>query len=498
LPTNSHFVGLFIAESKKSWHYIKKMLQQASYWLYIVDEHQANFVKNSLDLESTGVPQNGDIISSSEFYLREQIVRAKPVIDALEKKIGSTDPAKAKQLMIFIEMSWAVRTPSGDIYLRELQEAFQQFLVNKNLTIVCIYNETILLEEQLMLGLFSHPEIYTDNGIKANPYFLPSNIIKKNQLKPRFDYWLSKTDPSRELPVFMPNEVPDDRKNYPLEKGIHTQMAQTNEGRWKIRCFGELRIHRENGELIDWNTKAGSTRKLKTIFAFLLIKGEKGAKAEELADLLWPDADDTEQAMNRLYHAIRYLRMVLNGNNDAVRESPYIVCQSSIYYLKWPFDSWIDLPMFQELCFKGNQHFKENSIEQSKICYDAAERLYSGDLFNDIPLKYIENNDNDWCWGKRFWYREMYHKLLYSLAAIHRQLGNLSLAITYCDKALAEDPALEAAHREKLITLAESQRFDALHRQYKIYTESLKKFNLGLPSNEMRALYLSLNKLQKD
>jgi two-component SAPR family response regulator len=52
-------------------------------------------------------------------------------------------------------------------------------------------------------------------------------------------------------------------------------VAQANEGRWKIRCFGELRIHRENGELIDWNTKAGATKKLKTIFAFCSLEVKK-------------------------------------------------------------------------------------------------------------------------------------------------------------------------------------------------------------------------------
>lgn len=73
-------------------------------------------------------------------------------------------------------------------------------------------------------------------------------------------------------------------------------------------------------------------------------------------------------------------------------------------------------------------------------------------------------------------------------------MGNLSLAINYCDKALGENPNLEEAHKEKLLALAESKRFDALHRQYRIYTESLKKFNIGAPSEEIRQLYLNLSK----
>jgi two-component SAPR family response regulator len=488
----SHFIGLFNSNEEIMWESTSKIISDYNNWLFIADEHPLSYVKTALDITDATV-QNGEVVSSADFYLREQVVRAKPVIHAIEQKVNSIVNTENVNLVVFCEMTWAIRTPSGDIYLRELQEAFQKYLLSNNITIVCIYNETILLDEQLMLGLFSHPEIYSENEIKSNPYFLPANIIKKNHLKPRFNYWLSQIDSSRKKSlVQIQNEEHEEKKNYPIEKNLSTKIAQTNEGRWKIRCFGELRIHRENGELIDWNTKAGATKKLKTIFAFLLIKGEKGASGEELADLLWQDANSTEQAMNRLYHAIRYLRVVLNVNQDSGFKTSFITLQGSMYYLRLPFDSWIDLPMFQELCFKGNEHIKENNIEQAKICYESAERLYSGDLFNDIPLKYIENNDNDWCWGKRFWYREMYHKLLYSLASIHRQMGNLSTAIVYCDKALSEDPILEAAHKEKIIALAEAQRFDAIQRQYRIYTESLKKLNLGLPSTEIRELYLNI------
>ena len=484
------YLGFFFADKEQFWVQILELLNSQRSWIYISDEHTPNQVREAIDFEN--LDTTGEIIASSEFFLREQVVRAKPVIEALEKIILAT---YTENLTIFCEMTWAVRSPSGDIYLRELHEAFQKYLSLNSITIVCLYNESILLNEQLLLGLFSHPQIYTSEGIKDNPYFLPAEIIKKNQLKPRFDYWLSNIDAQRREETSHSQQVTkSEKENYPVEKMANSMVAQTNEGRWKIRCFGELRIHRENGELIDWNTKAGATKKLKTLFAFLLIRGERGASAEELADLLWADSDNTEQALNRLYHAIRYLRMILNGNSETEKKSSFIVQQSSVYYLRLPYDSWIDLPMFQELCFKGNQHIKEGNMEQAKICYESAERLYSGDLFNDIPLKYIDNNNNDWCWSKRFWFYEMYHKLLYSLANIHRQLGQLSQAINYCDKALAEDPTLEAAQKEKLLALAEAKRFDALHRQFKIYTESLRKFNLGQPSQEIRDLYTNLSK----
>ncbi len=431
--------------------------------------------------------------SSAEYYLRESVVRAKPVCDAILRTFHQEN----SPLLLFIEMTWAVRTPSGDIYLRELQEAFQSLLAqNPDLSIICLYNESILLEEQLWLSLFAHPTILNESGeVLTNPHYLPPELRRKNQLKPRFSYWLQQLDPYRmpTAPSSSGNASIVLQDAYPLEKPFQTRVAQGNEGRWKIRCFGELRIHRENGELIEWNTKAGATKKIKTLFAFLLSRGDRGATAEELADLLWPDADDSEQALNRLYHVVRYLRLVLGGQQET-KNASFVVHQGATYYLRLPFDSWIDLPMFQELCFKGNQFLKEGLLEQVRICYESAERLYSGDLFQDIPAKYIDSQENDWLWSRRYWYKEMYHKLLYSLASIYRQMGDLSLSLKYCDKALSEDPSLEAAHKEKMLSLAASQRFDALHRQYRIYVETCKKFNSGQPSEEIRQIYLNLSK----
>lgn len=480
------YLGLFIPNQEIQWPIIKEVSLNYEKKLYIFDQNSLSDIKRELNVEESYI----DIFPSSEFHLRDHVVRANPVIEAIKVKVDQY--FQTQNLIIFLEMTWAVRSPSGDIYLRELQEALQAFLINKEITLVCIYNESIMLDEQLLLGLFSHPKILTENEIKENPYYLPPEIIKRNHLKSRFNYWLNKIDTNhaKSKTIYTQKEEVNSEV-YAVEKSFLTKIAQNSEGRWKIRCFGELRIHRENGELIEWNTKAGSTKKMKTLFAFLLLKGEKGATSEELADLLWPDAETTEQGLNRLYHSIRYLRIILGGENDG---SSFISYQNSIYYLKLPFDSWIDLPMFQELCFKGNQHIQEQNIEQAKICYEAAERLYSGDLFHDIPIKYIENNDNDWCWSKRYWYSEMYHKLLYSMAKIYRELGKLSVAINYCDRALAEDPLLEAAHIEKLITLAASQRFDALHRQFRIYTDSLRKFNNSQPSAEIRTLYSNLSK----
>jgi len=488
------YIGLFIRDKKSLWNTLKQLVttDNTIRWIYITDEHPPNQLGALLKRNTISL-KKGQIIPSSEFNLREQVVRARPVIEVLEEKVGST----STEQIIFVEMTWAVRTPSGDIYLRELQGELQQFLARyPKLTLICIYNESILLDDQLLLGLMSHPAIYSSGEVKDNPYFLPAQIHLYNRLRERFEYWMGNIDETRKELKSTKKTLPMHRsKRYALEKSIHTRTAKSDEGRWKIRCFGELRIHRENGDLVDWNTKAGATKKLKAIFAYLLLRGEKGATGEQLADLLWPEAETTQSAMNRLYHSIRYLRQVLEGKKGSGKDESFVVNQSSMYYLQLPYDSWIDLPMFRELCTKGKIHTQNNELEQAKICFQSAERLYSGLLFQDIPLKYIENNEDDWCWSKRYWYKDMYLKLLYSLASVHRQMGDISLAISYADRALGEDPNLEEAHKEKMLALTSAKRYDALERQFKVYSESLKKFNMGAPSPTLKKLYEEL--LQK-
>jgi two-component SAPR family response regulator len=260
--------------------------------------------------------------------------------------------------------------------------------------------------------------------------------------------------------------------DYHIDKLIYTQVAQNDEGAWKILCLGDLKVFRNNEQLIDWQTKGGATKKLKTLFAYLLFKGEKGASTEELADLLWADTLDMTLSINRLYHTIRYLRAVLEGNQTAtLRQSSFILHQNNRYYLTLPPHSWTD---------------------EALVIYQKAEQLYQGDLLTDLPQKYLDNTEQDWCWSRRFWYRDMHHKLLHNLATIHRCMGNLSEALNYCEKAFALEPSSEPAHREKLLALKAANRMDAVHRQYRLYCESLKKFDLGTPSQEMITLYAKI------
>lgn len=498
----NHYV-IFYTKEKSLWEQCA-VLHQALHpkaWVYISDEHRPESVTQSFSKQKIDTA-NGEAVLSENFFYRQQVIRIPAIINALENKIETLIKIHGKAVLFFIEMTWIVRTPSGAIYLREYEAAIHQLADDMEISICCLYNESILLDDQLMTAIQTHPKIVTRAGIKKNPHFLPPIIFVKRNQRQQFNYWLEKVDTtidSSEFPLLEKNDlsssnIPIEIKsdNYNIDSLSILIAPDSDQGRWKIRCLGELKIYRENGNLIDWNTKGGSTRKLKTLFAFLLFKGEKGASIEELVDMLWSDTLDLKISTNRLYHNIRYLRKILSPNLSSKSKSPFIINRDNKYFLNVPPDTWVDFPMFQELCFKGNKHLRNGDLESALIAYQSAERLYQGDLLAGIPSRYIENLEQDWCWSRRYWFRDMNHKLLYETASIHRKLGNISEALNYCDKALAIDPSSEMAHQEKMKTFFAAKRTDALNRQYRLYCEALQKFDMGKPSLSTKKLFEDL------
>ncbi len=81
-----------------------------------------------------------------------------------------------------------------------------------------------------------------------------------------------------------------------------------------------------------------------------------------------------------------------------------------------------------------------------------------------------------------------------NLAEIYRRIGQLPEALQHADKALALDPCSELAHREKSLALHAARRRDARQRQFRLYCQLLKKFDLGEPLPARCELYHSLQR----
>lgn len=489
-----HF-GIFYQSSEELWKSclsLRKIFAFKKYnWQYICDEHSTEEVIQNLKIKKADLGKC-KVETSSEYLFRSQLINLNDIEKSFVAHLKDQNKKSSRPTLVLLEMTWAIRSPSSAIYLKEFYAMMLVLKEKHALTICFLYNCNILLDEQLLMGLKCHPYIWANQQLIKNNYYVPIETIVKRNDRAEFNYWISNLNPN-----FISKKSKVDSKIsgaikpiYNLESAPKTAIAQnSDEGRWKIRCLGKLKVYREYGELIKWNTTHGSTRKVKTIFAYLLYKGEKGASAEELADMLWPD-DDTDISMNRLYHNIRFLKLALSPQlKDKKEQSSFIIREDKHYHLALPPNSWIDLNMYQELCIRGNTHFKNNNYKEALISYQSAERLYLGELLQDIPDKYIDNMEHDWCWSRRQWYKEMHQKLLLESAMIYRSLNNITEALSCCDKALALEPYSEKINTEKLLIFYEAKRKDAFKRQFKVYSKTLQKFEMGKPSETISDIY---------
>ena len=480
---------LFYTQPDELWAQCERLIvasEPQTQWLYLADEHATALVAQKLG--GMGV---GEVIDSAETDFRATQIRIGPLVSRLTERIKSTLTHSAA-VLLFVEMSWAIRTPSGAVYLREYEAAIAELTAQLPLTAVCLYNQQIMLDRQLMIGLHTHRDLLVTDSVVRNPYFVPPDIFTSRNMRSQFEHWLHELAPPAPSATTLLTPSSTNIANYNLEEEPTLVARTSDEKRWKIRCFGGLRVYRADGATIQWNVVSGATRKTKTLFAFLLFRGEAGATAEEIADLLWPDSAESKQSLNRMYHTVRCLRMALSPELTASRQSPFVLREDQRYFLALPQHSWLDLPMFQELCYRGRALMKQQNWDEALICYQSAERLYTGDLLADIPEKYAANREIDWCWSRRYWYKEMYVKVLVNSAEIHRQLNNIPDALAQCDKALKLDPINESAHQEKMRALAAVNRRDALERQFRLYKNVLKQLEIGQPSQTTKTLFSQL------
>jgi DNA-binding SARP family transcriptional activator len=451
--------------------------------------------------------ESGSAISADELMgLHSSPVAISAAVKILRDRSEQACSEGYRGLFILLDMSWMLVTPSGLANQIELEAALHELGQVPSLRIVCLYSRSLFPANILLDALRTHAAVLDDGACRSNPYFIPPAIYLSGDAQQELDWRLAALhDANLEtITEFRPARTTE----LPLAKAMHSRRKDSGDkaygtrscieddiehvanpglvpggaDRWKIRCLGNLRVYRQDGSAVEWNRCSGATYKTKTLFAYLLGKGAKGASVEEIADLLWPEAKDLDQSLNRLYHTVHCLRLALSPTLSSSHDSPYVVSHSKHYYLMLPDATWVDVPMFEQFCRQGEKLLNAGDIEQSLLCHHAAERLYTGSLFADIPREYVEDRDRDWCWSRRFWLESIYLKMLTYMVTIHRRRDDTKLALQYCDRVLKIDPCSERAHQEAMITYHLIGRKDALERQYRLCRESLKRYEERQPS----------------
>jgi DNA-binding SARP family transcriptional activator len=392
---------------------------------------------------------------------------------------------------IVVDMRWAISNAEALRSLEQWGSLAERLSSELRKPIISVYDHDLLIEEHMQTAFRVHSKFLAPSGIYENPYWLPAKLLNTAALDEQLAFMLGRVVPDHEGlqmrrktgEMFAHGATPSW-----LPKADMALGASSVSARWQIHCFGQLRVSIA-GQNINWRIAGGAPKKNQTLFAYLLQCGAKGANAEQISELLWPDEASDAIKRARLHHTVAMLRKTLVSQQSVIRAG-------DTYRLNAPAGSWIDINTFEQQCRRGLALFKNDELESALRVYLAADQLYAGDLFEDLPREYVESENENWCMPRRMWLREMALKLQNNLTSVLMRMGRTREALNHCLKALAIDPASEVANEVAMQIFAVQGRDDAVHRQYKQYQQAVKTMG-ETESAELRTKFRSLISKEK-
>jgi DNA-binding SARP family transcriptional activator len=387
---------------------------------------------------------------------------------------------------LVVDMRWAISNSEALQSLEQWGSVAERLCTELGLPIISVYDQDLMIEEQTQTAFRVHSQLLAPSGIYQNPYWVPAKLLDTATLDEQLAFMLGRVVPDHEgLPKRGKKGEMLARGATPswLAKTDTTLGASAVSTRWQIYCFGHLRVS-IGGKIINWRIAGSTPKKTQTLFAYLLQCGEKGAHCEQISELLWPQEEHEGTKRARLHHTIAMLRKTLGLTQGVIRLGEY-------YRLNAPLGSWIDINTFEQLCRKAMALFRKGDLESAVLFYQAADRLYTGDLFENLPREYIESENENWCLPRRMWLREMALKLQNDFTSLLLRMGRTREALDHCLKALAIDPASEGANEAAMNIFALQGRDEAIHRQYRQYQQAVKAMGES-ETAELRMRYRTL------
>lgn len=229
----------------------------------------------------------------------------------------------------------------------------------------------------------------------------------------------------------------------------------------EIRCLGPFELYRQ-GKLVTPETV--QRRGALTLLKILLVHEGRPVARDALADLLWPEVDP-EAGANRVYVLVHALRQVMEPSN-ANRHWQFIRSEGDRYYFNLDSSHRLDLQEFRQDVALGERLERENRIADAIDSYEAAVKLYRGDLLEDEPYA-------EWCGEHRESLREILLNTLRRLASLYMDQGAPARSAELYRRALKADPLREEMHQGLMRALWMSGRRDEALRHYEVCRDIL-------------------------
>ena len=198
-----------------------------------------------------------------------------------------------------------------------------------------------------------------------------------------------------------------------------------------VTMFGKFTLKQEGMEVPHAVSLTGRSRRLWTLTAYLILNRNRGVSAQELIDLLWPEAEN-DNPLSTLQNNVSRARAALA--ELGFTHAKVIIHNEKGYY-RWAPDreTQLDVEQFETL---AKAALAEEDMEKSVALAQKAVALYTGDFLTESAAEF-------WCINLNTYYRSLYTRLC--RAAVDRllKLGRITDAEKLCTGVIRLDPAAE-------------------------------------------------------
>jgi len=237
----------------------------------------------------------------------------------------------------------------------------------------------------------------------------------------------------------------------------------------EIQAFGNALVNRDGKPVTapEWVHQ----RTVRSMF-FYLLTHPFGVSKEVIGIVFWPESS-TSQLKKQFKNAIYRMRRALGKD--------VVLFDGELYRFNKDIDYEYDVEIFHE---KLEIADKENDIDSRLNAYQEAINLYSGDFLQDVG--------EGWAILERELLRRSYQNTLISTAEIYFERKAYELVLDFCERAINEDPCMEAAYRLQMkVHDAMGNRTNVVNT-YERCKAALEKDLDVLPSPKTEELYLYL------
>ena len=250
----------------------------------------------------------------------------------------------------------------------------------------------------------------------------------------------------------------------------------------RIFCLGEFKVSRNGVVISDGEWKS---RLAKTLVKLLAVRGSQRLTRDEVAEMLWPEADADQKPLllNSLLHRTR---RVLEPAGPAKRGDSCITQDGGVLTLNVR-KVWTDVQEFSMLhaAARNKRASREKDTGKTLALYDQAFSLYRGDF---LPGDLFQ----DWAHDYREHIRKIHTEMLTHAANLTEAQDDRSRTFTYYERMFSLDPCNEMACRWLMAWhVAEGQRSDAVRLFERCQLALRKELDIE-PDEQTKKMYRSI------